>query len=483
MRVAFCLVRIPLAALLTAASIATLSAGPVFAQSVEKLSFPIKAGYIGRFARYYAPYAIQAAAAYACDGGDYKKCVEDFQKVSEPLGPPEADADVNFAVSKVVSEPEMTSKARRLFRAWSYQFGTDGVNLACIDPADGECKSALPSFWRSWSSGSGPMFQVWGLSQYPHTPQDKCREFSIAFRGTLPGSLGAADWAFGNAALLSQAIGDDYYHQLRRNLNAIVRKIEEQPCYRRAGDAKPQLVSVGHSLGGGLAEFVALAHRRLTKAFSFDPSPITGAYLIDRKTLTQNSEGLTIDRIYQYGEALSYVRVLKQGYPPSGQRCAPRVRVVHVDADNGSPLDLHGINIIANHLVDLSYTDRRGGPEPNDYLAPDTKRNGNFELVSANDCAVRYRYAPPYDERNDTVAAATAGATAFANAQVSPGKLFVVQQPQVNARKAGRKVSPDNEADWRAYALVGADANAVHGSNFVDTSGGRSVGWRIFPSR
>ena len=57
-------------------------------------------------------------------------------------------------------------------------------------------------------------------------------------------------------------------------------RVASLPC--RQGRA--QIVSVGHSLGGGLAQFAALATKkgkaRIVKVFAFDSSPVTGISLL-----------------------------------------------------------------------------------------------------------------------------------------------------------------------------------------------------------
>jgi pimeloyl-ACP methyl ester carboxylesterase len=157
---------------------------------------------------------------------------------------------------------------------------------------------------------------------------------------------------------------DDYYHQLRRNIDGILTRIKGLDCYRRAS-SKPRIVSTGHSLGGGLAQFAALANKpngsaRISKVFAFDPSPVTGAHLIKAEIRSQNAEGLTIDRIYQDGEILSYARRAIQEYPPAGSLCNPIVRTVKVDAVAGSSaFGLHGMNPLAVQIVDSSYDGNR----------------------------------------------------------------------------------------------------------------------------
>jgi hypothetical protein len=85
-----------------------------------------------------------------------------------------------------------------------------------------------------------------------------------------------------------------------------------------------QLVSVGHSLGGGLAQEMAYALPskpdipRITKVYAFNPSPITGYRSVPSAQRDINTKTLDIYRIFEHGEILAYVRLLTSYViPPS----------------------------------------------------------------------------------------------------------------------------------------------------------------------
>jgi pimeloyl-ACP methyl ester carboxylesterase len=77
-----------------------------------------------------------------------------------------------------------------------------------------------------------------------------------------------------------------------------------------------RVVSVGHSLGGGLAQQFAYCLDpkapvpRVTKVYAFDPSPVTGFFSVEKIIRRLNSRGLKIDRIYERGEILAIARSL-----------------------------------------------------------------------------------------------------------------------------------------------------------------------------
>jgi len=77
-----------------------------------------------------------------------------------------------------------------------------------------------------------------------------------------------------------------------------------------------QLLSTGHSLGGGLAQEFAYslpkheAVPRVNKVYAFDPSPVTGFFSVDRRLRDCNAANLATDRIYERGRySQSFVRL------------------------------------------------------------------------------------------------------------------------------------------------------------------------------
>jgi pimeloyl-ACP methyl ester carboxylesterase len=340
------------------ASTLTLNVRPAFAQSDDS---SIGASLIVRYSGYYAPYAIQAAAAYGSIG--------ELDTRKTPPAP--KGTDVSYVVQNMFQGEGFGSSAEEIFGSsvdvirkraeealgpWQYQFGSEAY-LSCYDKTDIDCQRDLPR-WRYHRQRGGPAFQVWTHTDSPLFPlfeSGSCDEVSIAFRGTVGSHK--SDWV-SNLHPVTGYFIDDHYRQLLRNINGIIKKITTLDCYKRASSA-PVIVSVGHSLGGGLAQLAALANKptepRIEKVLAFDPSPVTGADLVDQKTLDANSKGLIIDRFYQYGEVLSAPRKLVQGYPPANNPCDPLVRTVHFDALKGGPVELHGMAPLAAHLVQLSY--------------------------------------------------------------------------------------------------------------------------------
>jgi hypothetical protein len=126
---------------------------------------------------------------------------------------------------------------------------------------------------------------------------------------------------------------------------------------------------------------------------SSQPSPVTGAHLVDQQLREANAAGLTIDRIYQEGEVLSYARGVIQQYPSAKSTCGPLVRTVKVDAlPPGGPVQLHAMAALSTQMVQLSY-------------------NGEAQLayaVPAGSCN-NIRYRAPTTDQDEVLIASTAG--------------------------------------------------------------------------
>jgi hypothetical protein len=91
-----------------------------------------------------------------------------------------------------------------------------------------------------------------------------------------------------------------------------------------------QIISTGHSLGGGLAQQFAYslpldAVKRVNQVYAFDPSPVTGFYSVKKRLRDQNKKDLSIDRIYERGEILAILRSLTSFiHKPSAKHAAIR---------------------------------------------------------------------------------------------------------------------------------------------------------------
>jgi hypothetical protein len=141
-------------------------------------------------------------------------------------------------------------------------------------------------------------------------------------------------------------------------LDNLQRRLERNDAkYRDA-----QIVSTGHSLGGGLAQHLAYSFpdrkmpdgklmTRVSKVYGFDPSPVTGWYSVPVELRQLNARGLQIDRVFEHGEILSYIRlILRYLNPPQAKD--PSIREIRYNFVRSiNPFSSHSMRLIACELI------------------------------------------------------------------------------------------------------------------------------------
>jgi len=110
-----------------------------------------------------------------------------------------------------------------------------------------------------------------------------------------------------------------------------------------------QLFSTGHSLGGGLAQEFAYslplndAIPRVDKVYAIDPSPVTGFYSVDKTIREANVRQLHIDRIFERGEILAFLRSIVSLFVPPRRR-SPTIRQIRYNLfPTWNPITGHSI--------------------------------------------------------------------------------------------------------------------------------------------
>ncbi len=172
-----------------------------------------------------------------------------------------------------------------------------------------------------------------------------CGEAVIAFRGTDADS--ADDWLT-NLRWVTRALPlYDQYDQVRAHVGRLVGFVASLPCYR---EGVTRITAVGHSLGGGLAQQAAYADPRIRRVVAFDSSAVTGYYAVEPAARRHNERGLEIERVYEHGEVLAYLRlVMRVIYPLSA--CDPQIRTLRFEALKGSVVSQHSMDRVVEKLL------------------------------------------------------------------------------------------------------------------------------------
>jgi hypothetical protein len=136
-----------------------------------------------------------------------------------------------------------------------------------------------------------------------------------------------------------------------------------------------EIFSTGHSLGGGLAQEFAYSLPenagvpRVKRVFAFDPSPVTGFYSVREDVRDQNKQNLAIDRIYERGEILAYLRSFTNLFaPPSAS--SPTIRQVRYNLFyTHNPFAGHSIPELACKLHEVcQWPEVSSTPHPTEIL-------------------------------------------------------------------------------------------------------------------
>jgi hypothetical protein len=226
-------------------------------------------------------------------------------------------------------------RAARWLQEWRYVWSCDGPDECGTRTAkDGE------------HVGDGLGVQIWARRGA------RCPEAVIAFRGTVGGNRG--DWESNFHWILRAFPVYDQYEQVRDHVGDFIGHIERDSCYRKGAT---EIIAVGHSLGGGLAQLAAYSDSRIRRVYGFDPSMVTGFYSVDPPNRDRNVQGLGIERIYEFGEVLAYGRLIMLHSIPLSP-CNPRVVSVRFRVFHGAPIALHSLTDLDNGLLRVA----RGSP-------------------------------------------------------------------------------------------------------------------------
>ena len=158
--------------------------------------------------------------------------------------------------------------------------------------------------------------------------------------------------------LTASIVLDAFYAELAKRKDELQFDPNTGMLHRRDG-SPVRIVSAGHSLGAGLAQYFAYTFRRpaamtpgprVTEVFAFDPSPVTGWFSAADQARDDSVTGLQIRRIFEDGEILSYLRLLTSRLGMSAQN--PAIWEYRYNFEKGiNSFDKHSIRRLACGLT------------------------------------------------------------------------------------------------------------------------------------
>ncbi len=277
-------------------------------------AFPASGGHAGPVAARVLPYALLAEQSY------------EPKVYLTHRAAPQARHCVDDNYTDCVTGAEDKPRADAWLAQWRLVFACDGAR---------DCKTAAKG--RDDVSG-GLGVQIWARRGAV------CPEAAIVFRGTVGGDRG--DWESNFHWLLRATHVYDQYDQVSDHIADFVAVLKRDACYR----SSTQILAIGHSLGGGLAQLAAYANADIDRIYAFDPSMVTGFYSVNPKGRDDNVKGLVGERVFEHGELLAYARyVMRQFVPPSP--CDPRMVNIRFDVLHGSPIDQHSLSDFTSALL------------------------------------------------------------------------------------------------------------------------------------
>jgi hypothetical protein len=185
---------------------------------------------------------------------------------------------------------------------------------------------------------------------------------AVVFRGTEAQRL--RDWVSNFRWFLRFIPGfrDQYVLVSEKIGAAVLNKIKGELERGNAKYRDVRIVSTGHSLGGGLAQHLAYSFPgikgadgklmpRVSNVYGFDPSPVTGWFSVSRELRNMNARGLHIDRVFEHGEILSYIRLILRYLNPPREK-DPSIREIRYNfVPSINPFSSHSMRLIACELM------------------------------------------------------------------------------------------------------------------------------------
>ncbi|MFY9514435.1 MAG: hypothetical protein WAQ05_26005, partial [Rubrivivax sp.] len=194
--------------------------------------------------------------------------------------------------------------------------------------------------------------------------QPRVMEYAIVYRGTV----GGGGWMSNLRGLTALTpLVWDQYRQAREATAVIIAQIDRlhtlaDSLLSAREPTRVLFTAVGHSLGGGLAQYVYLRNPRITRVIGFDPSPIDGASIIPveaRPAVTAHGKrqvdtdpydhDAAIFLLFEHRSVMSLVTPCQSG-PIWGAEGGPSLRCDVVDYSHGNIMRQHNMAQLACKL-------------------------------------------------------------------------------------------------------------------------------------
>ncbi len=170
---------------------------------------------------------------------------------------------------------------------------------------------------------------------------------AIVFRGTIFCSW--RSWMANFHWLFRMLPFRDHYDETAEVVPQIV-------GWCKANHSGVPIVSAGHSLGGGLAQFANYMSEDIKCTFAINASPVTGWSDIPKKVREENVRGSKIYRLFEKGEVLEFIRPIAEFWyfinPSPNEN--PRYVEHRVNLGGGGAVIEHSIKTMAKVLRRLS---------------------------------------------------------------------------------------------------------------------------------
>lgn len=204
----------------------------------------------------------------------------------------------------------------------------------------------------------GLFVEVWEKESSPTV-------IAVVFRGTEFTSL--KDWVSNLRWFLRfLPLYEDQYTVVSKRVGQefVDRLVQRRPELVAGDTTRIRIVTTGHSLGGGLAQHLSYAMPptstskvevpRVANAYAFDSTPVTGWSTVASDRRSANADKLWIDRVFEHGEVLAYIRLLLSYMnPPSAEH--PSIREIRYNfVQSANPFSSHSMRLLACALIDAS---------------------------------------------------------------------------------------------------------------------------------